>query len=410
LIMSQGFAPAPTALPLRPTTLSAGALSQKLQACFSGIDDPRVERTRDHELSDILIIAVLSVIAGGNGWEDMELYGLSKQAWLATFLALPNGIPSPDTFRRVFERIKPSQFERAFEQWVRLLVNDLGVQVIAIDGKGVNGSYDRESGKKALHLVSAWATDHRLVLAQMKVQDKSNEITAIPALLELLDIAGCIVTLDAMGTQKTIAAQIYQAEADYILSLKANHPKLFAGVEQWFDTQRAAQTLPPAAASKIESGHHRTEIRQVWAIPIGQLPPLHQANQWVGLQTIVIVERTRHLWNKTTHEIQFYLCSLPADSPRIASAIRQHWGIENSQHWVLDVTFGEDACRVRSLHSPHNLALLRRLALNALNRETDGKRSLRQKSKRAAMNDAYMLKVLAAALPQPNEIPEPSCQ
>ncbi len=408
--MSQGFAPAQTTLPLRPTVVSAAALSQKLQACFGGIDDPRVARTRCHELTDILVIAMLSVIAGGKGWEDMELYGLSKQAWLATFLALPHGIPSPDTFRRVFEAIKPSQFERAFEQWVRLLVDDLGVQVIAIDGKGVNGSYDRESGKKALHLVSAWATDHRLVLAQMRVQDKSNEITAIPALLELLEIAGCIVTLDAMGTQKAIAAQIYQAKADYILSLKANHRKLFAGVEQWFQTQRAAHNLPPAVEYKIEAAHHRTEIRQVWTIPIAQLPPLHQAHQWLGLQTIVIVERTRHLWHKTTHEIQFYLCSLPADSPRIASAIRQHWGIENSQHWVLDVTFGEDACRVRSMHSPHNLALLRRLALNALNQTADAKRSLRQKSKRAAMDDAYMLKVLAAALPEPNQIPEPSCQ
>ena len=408
--MSQGFAPARTSLPLRPTTVSAAALSQKLQACFSGVEDPRVERTRSHELSDILIIAVLSVIAGGNGWEDMELYGLSKQSWLATFLALPNGIPSPDTFRRVFERIKPSQFERGFEAWVRLLVQDLGVQVIAIDGKGVNGSYDRESGKKALHLVSAWATDHRLVLAQMKVQDKSNEITAIPALLELLDIAGCIVTLDAMGTQKTIAAQIYQAQADYILSLKANHPTLFAEVDQWFNTTRAANALPQAAEYKIEAGHHRTEIRQVWTIAIEQFPPLHQADQWLGLQTIVIVERTRHLWNKTTHEIQFYLCSLPADSTRIAAAIRQHWGIENSQHWVLDVTFNEDASRVRSMHAPHNLALLRRLALNALSREVSGKRSLRQKSHRAAMDDAYMLKVLAAALPQPNQILEPSCQ
>ncbi len=244
----------------------------------------------------------------------------------------------------------------------------------------------------------------------MKVQDKSNEITAIPALLELLEIAGCIVTLDAMGTQKTIAAQIYQAKADYILSLKANHRKPFAGVEQWLQTQRAAQTLPPAVEYKIESAHHRTEIRQVWTIPIAQLPPLHQAHQWRGLQTIVIVERTRHLWHKTTHEIQFYWCSLPADSPRIAPAIRQHWGIENSQHWVLDVSFGEDACRVRSMHSPHNLARLRRLALNALNQTLDGKRSLRQKSKRAAMDDAYMLRVLAAALPEPNQIPQPSCQ
>jgi predicted transposase YbfD/YdcC len=340
----------------------------------------------------------------------MELYGLSKQLWLSTFLSLPHGIPSPDTFRRVFERIHPQQLEHCFETWVRLLVNQLGIQVIAIDGKGVNGSYDRASGKKALHFVSAWATDHRLVLAQVKVQDKSNEITAIPALLELLDIAGCIVTLDAMGTQKTIAAQIQAAQADYILSLKANHPTLFQQVNTWFTTLATQGTLPAPVEQRTEAGHHRTEIRKVWTIALHQLPSLHQAKEWSGLQTIVIVERTRHLWNQTTHEIQFYLSSLPSDSPRISAAIRQHWGIENSLHWVLDVTFAEDACRVRSLHAPQNLALLRRFALNSLNRESSLKRSLRQKSKRAAMDDAYILKVLAAALPEPSQNLEPSCQ
>lgn len=274
------------------------ALSQ-CHSCFAAIKDPRVERSQLHELSDILTIAILSVIAGGNGWEDMEMYGLSKQSWLSTFLSLPNGIPSPDTFRRVFERINPKQFEKCFEQWVRLLVNELGIQVIAIDGKGVNGSYDRESGKKALHFVSAWATDHRLVLAQAKVQDKSNEITAIPALLELLDIAGCIVTLDAMGTQKTIAAQIQQAQADYILTLKANHPTLFAQVNTWFNTAQTAGTLPNPVEYKTEAGHHRREIRSCWTVALHQLPPLHQSDEWVGVQTIVIVERTRHLWNQT---------------------------------------------------------------------------------------------------------------
>lgn len=408
LSMTHGFAP--PRLPMRPSILDATALSERLQDCFSSIQDPRVERSQLHELSDILTIAILSVIAGGNGWEDMELYGLSKQLWLSTFLALPNGIPSPDTFRRVFERINPKQLEQCFEQWIRLLVNELGIQVVAIDGKGVNGSYDRELGKKALHFVSAWATQHRLVLAQVKVQDKSNEITAIPALLELLDIAGCIVTMDAMGTQKSIAAQIQQAQADYILSLKANHPTLFGQVNSWFNTTAAAGTLASPIEYQTAAGHHRIEIRKVWTIALHQLPPLYEANEWVGLQTIVILERTRHLWNKTTHEIQFYLSSLPADSPRITAAIRQHWGIENSLHWVLDVTFAEDSCRVRSMHAPHNLALLRRFALNSLNRETSLNRSLKHKSKRAAMDDAYMLKVLAAAVPDPRPSPEPICQ
>lgn len=407
--MSQGFAPpAPLTTP-RALPLEVSALSQGLKNCFESVEDPRVERGQLHHLSDILIIAILTTIAGGNGWEAMELYGSSKQGWLSTFLALPNGIPSPDTFRRVLECINPKQLEASFEQWVRTLVTDLGVQVIAIDGKKLKGSYDRNARKQCLYLVSAWAADHRLILAQTKVRDKSNEITAIPALLELLDIAGCIVTLDAMGTQKTIAAQIQGAKADYILCLKANHPTLFNQVKTGFETARAEKTLPQSAEYKVESAHHRTEIRQVWTLPLSAFPALHEADGWVGLRTIVIVERTRHLWNKTTHEIQFYLSSLPADNPRIGSAIRQHWGIENSQHWVLDVTFGEDACRVRSMHGPQNLAVLRRFALNALNRESTGrKRSLVQKTRQAAMNDDYMLKVLAAAFPDSPQSSSPT--
>jgi predicted transposase YbfD/YdcC len=396
--------------PERSILLDASTLRQRLQDCFATIKDPRSERTQLHQLSDILTIAILSTIAGGQGWEDMEVYGESKQAWLSTFLALPNGIPSADTFRRLFERIHPQQFEQCFEQWVKLLVEDLGVNLIAIDGKGVNGSYDRCIGRKALHLVSAWASEHRLVLAQAKVQDKSNEITAVPALLELLDLKGAIVTLDAMGTQKQIAVQIHKAEGDYVLTLKANHPTLFQQVEQGVKAAREQGTLPPMLTHTTESGHHRIETRQAWAIAIEQLPPLHQSAEWAGLQSVVIVERTRQLWNKTTHEIQFYLSSLAADDPRSPEVIRQHWSVENSQHWVLDVTFGEDDCRVRSLHAPHNLALIRRFALNALNRETSSKRSLKQKTRQAAMNDAYMLTVLAAAFPEPDQNLEPSCQ
>jgi predicted transposase YbfD/YdcC len=408
-LMSQGFAPAVVLTTPRVVPLEISALSQGLVDCFKSVEDPRVERGQLHLLSDILIIAILSTLAGGNGWESMELYGSSKEAWLSTFLALPNGIPSPDTFRRVIECIHPKQMEQSFEQWVRTLVTDLGVQVIAIDGKKLRGSYDRNNRKQCLYLVSAWAADHRLVLGQTKVQDKSNEITAVPALLELLDISGCIVTLDAMGTQKTIAAQIQAAKADYILCLKANHPTLFNQVKLWFETSRSENTLPKSAEYKVESGHHRIERRQVWTIPLSALPELHEADGWVGLRTIVIVERTRQLWNKTTHEVQFYLTSLEAENPRIGSAIRQHWGIENSQHWVLDVTFGEDACRVRSLNGPENLAVLRRFALNALNRETTGKkRSLVQKTRLAGMSDDYMVKVLVAALPELSQSSSPT--
>lgn len=325
--------------------------------------------------------------------------GLSKSDWLSTFLALPNGIPSPDTFRRVFEKIRPQEFERCFELWVREVLDDLVPQFIAIDGKEARGSYDREAGTKSLHLVSAWSSEARLVLAQTKVPSKSNEITAIPILLDILDIEGSIVTIDAMGTQKKIADKICQAKGNYILSLKANHPTLFQDVNTWFNSQQIANNLPLPIEHTTEAGHHRIEIRKYWAFSLSQLPPLHESTQWAGFQTVIAVERVRHLRTKTAHEIQFYLSSLSSHSSQITRAIRQHWGIENSLHWVLDVTFNEDACRVRSLHAPHNLALVRRFALNILNCEHTFKGSLKQKSKRAAMDNRYMLTLLASAFP-----------
>jgi predicted transposase YbfD/YdcC len=379
--------------------LNVTDLAQSLHDCLALIQDHRSTRTLLHQLSDILTIAVLSVIAGGNGWEDMELYGLSKYDWLSTFLELPNGIPSPDTFRRVFEKIRPDEFERCFEIWVLQILNDVFPQLIAIDGKEIRGSYDREAGTKSVHLVSAWSSESQLVLAQTKVSSKSNEITAIPILLDVLDIEGSIITIDAMGTQKKIADKIYQANGDYILSLKANHPTLFQDIKAWFHSQQTASLLPLPLAHTTEAGHHRIEIRKYWAFSLSQLPPLHESSQWAGFETVIAVERIRHLRTKTTHEIQFYLSSLSSDSSQIPRAIRQHWGVENSLHWVLDVTFNEDACRVRSLHAPHNLALVRRFALNILNCEHTFKGSLKQKSKRAAMDNRYMLTLLTSAFP-----------
>lgn len=411
--MSQGFAqPHPQKASRRSDTLSVSEVSKHLQGYFSEIEDPRVERSRAHELMDIVMISILAVIAGAKGWEDIETYGLSKQAWLGQFLALPNGIPCPDTFRRVFERIDPAAFEQCFQRWVGALVNQLGAQVIPIDGKTIKGSYNREQHKSALHLLSAWASEHRLVLGQLKVADQSNEITAIPALMELLNLAGCIITIDAIGTQTAIATQIYQAKADYVLALKANHPTLYAQVKAWFETAQSQgfEGIDVSLDKRTESGHHRIETRQVFCVPVTQLPALHHQEDWMGLQTVVMVVRTRQLWNKTTHEVQFYITSLECDAAKVGRAIRLHWGIENELHWTLDVTFAEDACRVRSAHAPQNLSLLRRIALNALNREQSFRRSTRQKSHRAAMDDVYMLKVLAACLPQADSNSEPVCQ
>lgn len=253
---------------------NATALTEKMALVFSDVKDPRVERTRVHLLTDILIIGILSIIAGGKGWEDMENYGLSKYDWLKEFLDLSWGIPSADTFRRLFERINPKVFEQCFQKWVQSIVETVGAQVIPIDGKTIKGSYDREQGKSAIHLVSAWSSECRLVLGQVKVADKSNEITAIPALLELLNIAGCIITIDAMGTQTAIASQIFNAKADYILSLKGNHPTLHGQVKDWFEQNLRSEFegITNSYDERIDSCHHRTEKRQVWCVPISQLP------------------------------------------------------------------------------------------------------------------------------------------
>ena len=390
----------------------ATELTEKMALVFAQIKDPRVARTRVHVLTDILIIGILSVIAGGNGWEDMENYGVSKGEWLEQFLALPGGIPSADTFRRVFERINPKVFEQCFRRWIESIVEVAGAQIIPIDGKTLKGSYNREQGKSALHLVSAWSSEYRLVLGQVKVADKSNEITAIPALLELLDMAGCIITIDALGTQTAIASQISHAQADYILALKGNPPTLYGQVKNWFEQQlsHGFEGTPHSYAQRVERGHHRTEKRSCWCVPLSQLPTLHHQNDWVGLQCVVMVVRVRHLWNKTTREVQFYLTSLSCNAERVAQAIRLHWGIENSLHWTLDVTWNEDACRVRTGHGPQNLALLRRLALNALNQEQSYQRSNRQKSHRAAMDNNYMLTVLAGCLFPHDDASRPCCQ
>jgi predicted transposase YbfD/YdcC len=301
----------------------------------------------------------------------------------------------------VFELISPARFERSFNSWLSRLVSDLGAQVIPIDGKQLNGSYDRSLEQSALHVVSAWASQHRLFLGQVKVDDKSNEITAIPALLELLDITGCIITIDAMGTQHEIARRIRSKGADYVLALKANHPTLFNQVKQWFETAQSDdfEGIEYSYDERTEAGHHRKEKRQVWAVSVHQIAGLYKQNQWAGLQSLVMVVRTRHLWNKTTREVMFYLSSLPANAQHLGKAIRQHWSIENQLHWVLDVTFGEDASRIRTGHAPENMALLRRWSLNLLNQETSFKRSTRQKARRATLDEAYMLTVLEASIP-----------
>lgn len=313
---------------------SIGAIQQSLVEHFGDIKDPRVERTKKHQLTDILIIAILAVIAGAQGGEDIENYRFSKQQWLQEFLALSNGIPPDETFRRVFEFINPEELNRCFLKWVETLVTKMEGEIIPIDGKTIRGSYDRNRGSSALHVISALASQQNLAVAQRKVEDKFNEITALPALLELLDITGSIITIDAMGTQSEMAKKIIDKKADYVRVLKANHATLYHEVEQLFK-QASAQNFHSVDVSyeqRIEKGHYRTEIRQVGSVPVAAIGVLYQPRLWAGLQSVVMVVPVRHLWNQTTREVQFYLSCLHSDAQLLGRAIRKHWGMENQAH------------------------------------------------------------------------------
>lgn len=377
---------------------------ETLQSCleqyFGQITDPRVERTRAHQLLDIITIALFAVLAGADSWVAIETYGNAKRSWLETFLALPNGIPSHDTFARVFARLDPSALEASFQQWMRALVSSLEAQVIAIDGKTLKGSYDRERGVKALQMVSAWASEHRLVLGQCKVSSKSNEITAIPVLLEQLALTGCIISIDAMGTQSAIAEQIQKQQADYILALKGNHATLFEQAQTWFEDFQAHPLAAEAYTQHqhCESGHHRIESRTLWQFPAAQVFSSAQQTGWSGLQSLVVVHSHRRLWNKDTSQVRYFLSSLAVDAQTFARYIRSHWSIENQLHWCLDVVFNEDASRIRTDHAPRNISLLRRLALNFL-RQEPSKGSLAMKRYRAGLDDQFMLQILSLNIP-----------
>ncbi len=366
---------------------------------FSALNDPRIERSKEHLLIDIVAISILAVVSGAEGWVAIETYGKAKYQWLKEFLSLPNGIPSHDTFSRVWSRIEPSEFQECFQVWVSSITKKLGVEVIAIDGKTLKQSYDREAQQKALHIVSAWSSSHQLVLGQKKVNDKSNEITAIPALIEMLEIEGGIVTIDAMGCQKEITRLIRQKKGDYIIALKANQKGLYQEIKEWFDDVEAEgfKDGEHSYDQQIEMGHHRVEKREVIAVSVSSLPSFRNQSLWTDLKTVVMVKSKRKLWNKTTTEVRFYISSVEKDAQKIGRAIRSHWGIENSLHWTLDVTFSEDKSRIRKDNSPENFALLRRLAVNLLKQEKTVQGSLKMKRYRASMDNDYLTKILVAS-------------
>jgi predicted transposase YbfD/YdcC len=361
---------------------------------FGNLEDPRDIRGKEHLLLDIITIALCAVISGAEGWEDMSEYGIAKQDWLSTFLSLPHGIPCGDTFGRVFARLDPDQMQSCFVSWVNAISALLGAEVVAIDGKTLRHSDDKGCGKAAIHMVSAWASANRLVLGQRKVDDKSNEITAIPALLNVLEIAGCIVTIDAMGCQREIASAIVERGADYVLALKGNQGGLFEDV-QWLFQQAQASGFEDVAhsfAQSIDKGHGRIEIRRCWTMT--ELDYLVQLPLWSGLQTIVMIQSERHCNAQITIEERFFISTLASQATLLLNAVRTHWSIENSLHWVLDVSFHEDASRIRRDFAPQNMALLRHLALNLLSQDASSKRGIAARRKKAAWDHSYLIKLL----------------
>jgi predicted transposase YbfD/YdcC len=328
---------------------------------FCGLEDLRIERTKQHLLTDIVAIAILAVIAGANSWTAIETYAQAKSDWLRQFLALHNGIPSHDTIARVFARLDPQAFEQCFVNWIETITQAMGAQVIPIDGKKLRQSFDRSAGQKAIHVVSAWACEHRLVLGQIKVDDKSNEITAIPKLLDMLELAGCIITIDAMGCQKEIATKIIHKKADYVLALKGNQGKLHEELTHWEEQQRANgfSGIEHSYHQTTESGHGRIEIRQYWSVSVNELVGLTKQEQWLGLRSVGMVVCERRLWNKTTIEVRFYISSLSSDARLLADAVRSHWEIENSVHWVLDAGQTHLVNKTASIStSPGSIALM----------------------------------------------------
>ncbi len=365
---------------------------------FSRLTDPRIERTKRHELIDIVTIALCGTICGADNWVEIAEWGQAKMGWLQQFLALPNGIPSHDTFGDVFARLNAEEFGQCFLAWVKEVQHLTHGEVIAIDGKRVCGSGDKNTGKAAIHMVSAWASQNHLVLGQVKVDDKSNEITAIPELLKILDIEGCIVTMDAMGCQKEIAQNIVDARADYVLSVKQNQGRLYEDLQDLFAgaAQVAYQDVPHDYARTVEKDHGRIEIRECWTLSdASYLAHLRTQADWPALHTVACLRRERRLPETTSVELAFYISSLPNAAPLILDATRQHWSIENALHWTLDVGFAEDSNRTRTDHAPQNLATLRHVALNLLKQEKSLKVGIKAKRLRAGWDDAYLLKVLS---------------
>ena len=373
------------------------AIGAPLVEYFQALDDPRIDRIKRHHLLDIVSITICGTICGADNWVDIELFGNCKEEWFRTFLELPNGIPSHDTFGDVFARLDPEQFQRCFIEWVQAVAQLTQGEVVAIDGETVRRSHDRTLGKQAIHMVNVWASANGLALGQAKVEEKSNEITAIPKLLQLLELAGCIVTIDAMGCQKEIARQIIEAEADYLLAVKENQGHLYEDVRDLFQgaLEFGFEGDPYDFARTVNKNHGRIETRQCWVITDPTcLDYLQNRQQWARLDAVVKVTAHRETAMGTSVQSRYYISSLAGQAKTLLEATRSHWSIENNLHWTLDVTFREDLSRVRKDHGPQNLAVLRQIALNLLKKETTLKRGIQGKRLKSGWVEDYLLKVL----------------
>lgn len=367
-----------------------------IQKFFSTVDDPRKYHIR-HKLLDIITIAICAIICGADSWVMVEEYGKSKYEWLKKFLELPEGIPSHDTFGRVFAAIDPKQFNASFSRWSRSISTLINTSHVAIDGKTVRRSHDNAQDKSAIHMLSAWAVENGIVLGQVKTDEKSNEITAIPELIKHLELEKTVVTIDAMGCQKSITKEIIDKKADYVLALKGNHSNLHNQIELFFRnrTHDNLQNDPSFTSFQSTDGDHgRVELRRYWST--SDIDWLQGKEQWHQLKTVAMVQRERHIGDKASRETAFYISSLDNDARQIATAIRRHWHIENRLHWVLDVTFREDLCRVRKKNAPENLASLRHIALNMLKQEKSFKGSIQTKRFKAALESDYLVKILTS--------------
>ncbi len=373
--------------------------SKTLFESLEHIEDPRSNHLIQHKLIDILVIAICATICGADGWEQIAECGKAKHEWFKQFLELPNGIPSPDTFARVFQMIKPKVFQKVFMQWVSSAVDRCGADLVNIDGKQLRGTRKKKKyqndGQEGLRIVSAWAAHNRLVLGQVKTQEKSNEITAIPKLLELLELKGCIVTIDAMGCQREIVEQIVEKGADYVLSLKGNQGTLHKDIQEYFEwtTRTKFKDIEYDFSQTLEKGHGRIEARICYVTE--DIEWLEQKEEWAGLKSIIMVETNREvIGSKPTVERRYFISSLEANAHQAMKAVRGHWKVENQLHWCLDVGFREDACRIRAGHSAENLAVLRHIALNLLKQEQSCKLGIASKRMKAGWDTRYLSKVL----------------